>query len=156
MQVMRVDKALRDVMAASKVSMYRLSTATGIDIGTIAKIVKGKQSPTWAMTERIANGLGTIHPRWRHTFIGNLSLDEDAFEDTPIELIIEEALPTFRQAWRILAAIKKVGGIEGLQTLASKPNLDIPTEEALVLLVTDQVIKENQAKANRKAKDEAF
>lgn len=144
---MKIDKALRDILGAGNITMYRLAAQAGMDRAAVRKIVIGDQGATWDVIQRIAEGLGKIHPRWQGAFIHNLTLPQDAFEDTPADQISDFVAITKEQCDVFFALIEKHGGIEAIKKEVKQlGNRHTPGE---ILAAKLQVqMKEEQQKAS--------
>jgi hypothetical protein len=77
---MKVSKALRKVMALWGFSNYLVSKKSGINRGTIGRILKGQsEGVTWETVERIAMGLENIDPVAKIAFLGTLALPDNTW-----------------------------------------------------------------------------
>lgn len=79
---MRASKALKIILIRWGITRYRISLKSGLDRGTIGKLISGeREAITWDTTEKIANGLAAIDPVAKGAFMYALGLAEDSVPD---------------------------------------------------------------------------
>jgi transcriptional regulator with XRE-family HTH domain len=75
---MKIGKALQIVLARWDMTPYRLAKASGVGQATVGKLINGdRESSTWDLVERLANGFEKLDIAARVTFLGLLILPDD-------------------------------------------------------------------------------